>query len=52
MIDTIGEGFHGEELAGHLRKVDLNESGSLGRFSFGWWYVDLVEGSNGDRLEE
>ena len=38
-IETLGEGFHSEELAGHLRKVDPNESGSLESFSFVRWYV-------------
>ena len=52
MIETLGEGFHGEELAGQLRKVDPNESGSLDRFAFVRWYVDLVEGPDGDKLEE
>ena len=40
MIETLGEGFHSEDLAGHLRKVDPNESGSLDRFDFVRWYVD------------
>ena len=31
--------FCSEELTGHLRKVDPNESGSLGRFDFLMWYV-------------
>ena len=39
-IETIGEGFHSEELAGHLRKVDPNEGGSLDRFDLVRWYVD------------
>ena len=34
MIETIGEGFHSEELAGCLRKVDPNESVSLDPFTF------------------
>ena len=29
LIEIIGVGFHGEDLAGQLRKVDPNESGSL-----------------------
>ena len=24
LIETLGEGFHGEELAGYMRKVDPN----------------------------
>ena len=36
----LGEGFNSEDLAGHLRKVDPNESGSLERFYFVRWYVD------------
>ena len=39
-FETIVEGFHREELAGHLRKVDPNESSSLDRFGFVRWYVD------------
>ena len=34
LIEKIGEGFHSDDLAGHLRKIDPNESGSLDRFSF------------------
>ena len=40
MIETIGGGFHSKDLAGHLRKLDPNESGGLDRFSFVRWYVD------------
>ena len=40
LIETIGGGFHIEELAGQLRKLDPNESGSLERFIFVRWYVD------------
>ena len=40
LIETLGEGFHSEYLAGYLRKVDPNESGSLDRFDFVRWYVD------------
>ena len=40
LIESLGEGFHSEEMTGHLRKVDPNESGSLNRFSFVRWYVD------------
>ena len=40
MIKTLGGGGHSEDLAGHLRKVDPNESDSLDRFSFVRWYVD------------
>ena len=39
LIETLGEGFHSEELAGHLWKLDLNESGTLDRFAFVRWYV-------------
>ena len=38
--ETIEEGFHREDLAGHLQNVDQNESGSLDRFAFVRWYVD------------
>ena len=40
LIETLGEGFHIENLAGHLWKVDPNESGSLEHFDFLMWYVD------------
>ena len=36
----IGEGFYSEELAGHLRKVDPNESGRLDCLAFVRWYMD------------
>ena len=39
-IKTLGEVFHSEDLAGRLRKVDPNESGSLDHFAFVRWYVD------------
>ena len=39
LIETIWEVFHNEELAGHLQKVDPNESGSLDLFAFVSWYV-------------
>ena len=35
-----------------MRKVYSNESGSLDRFAFVRWYVDLVEGPEGDKLDE
>ena len=39
LIEKIGKGFHSEELAGNIRKVDPNKSGSLERFAFVRWYV-------------
>ena len=33
-IETLGGGFHNEDMAGHLRKVHPNESGSLDHFYF------------------
>ena len=39
-IETLREGFHSEEMAGHLRKVYPNESGSLDLFALVRWYVD------------
>ena len=39
VIETIGEGFHIEELAGQLWKVNPNESGSLDCFPFVRWHV-------------
>ena len=41
LIEIIGVGFHGEYLTGQLRKVNPNESGSVDRFAFVRWYVDL-----------
>ena len=52
LIEIIGVGFHGEYLAGQLRKVDSNESGSLDHFSFVICYVELFEGPYGNNLEE
>ena len=40
MIETLEESFHREELAGHQRKVEPNESGGLDSFAFVRWYVD------------
>ena len=40
LIEKIREGFHSEELAVHLCKVDPNESIILDRLSFVRWYVD------------
>ena len=31
LIETLGDGFHSTELAGHLQKLYPNESGSLDR---------------------
>ena len=39
-FETLGEVFHSEYLAGHLRKVDQKKSGSLDRFAIVGWYVD------------
>ena len=52
MIQIIGVGFPGEDLAGQLRKVDPNESGSLDHFLFVMYYVELFEGSDGNTLDE
>ena len=52
LVEIIGVGFHGEDLAGQLRKVDPNESGSLGHFSFVMCYVELFEGPDGNKFEE
>ena len=35
----LGEVFHSDDMAGHLWKVELDESGSLDHFSFVGWYV-------------
>ena len=40
LIETLGESFHSEDLAGHLHKLDPNESGSLDCFSFMRKYVE------------
>ena len=40
LIEILVEGFHSEDLAGHLLKVYPNESGSLDRFAFLRWYVE------------
>ena len=32
LIEIIGVGFHSEDMAGQIRKVDPNESGSLDHF--------------------
>ena len=50
LIETLGEGLHGEDLVGQLRKVDPNESVSLELFAFLRWYVDLIGGPNGDNV--
>ena len=52
LIKIIGVSFHGEDLAGQLRKVDPNESGSLDHFSFVMCYVELFKGPDGNMLEE
>ena len=39
LIEIIGVGFHGEDLAGQLGKVEPNESGSLDHFPFVMCYV-------------
>ena len=52
LIEIIGVGFHGDDLAGQLRKVDPNESGSLDHFPFVMCYVELFEGPDGNKLEE
>ena len=40
LIVTLWEGFHSEEVAGHLQKLDPDESVSLEHFAFVGWYVD------------
>ena len=52
MIEIIGVGFHGEDLAAQLRKVDPNGSGSLDHFSFVICYAELFEGPDVNKLEE
>ena len=51
-IEIIGVGFHGEYLAGQLRKVYPNECGSLDHFPFMMCYVELFEVPDGNKLEE
>ena len=50
LIEIIGMGFHGEDLAGQPGKVDPNESGSLDNFPFVMCYVELFEVPNGNKL--
>ena len=52
LIGTLGEGFHSEELAGHLRRVGPNESGSLDHFPFIKWHVDMEASLNSTDEEE
>ena len=52
LIGIIGVVFHGEDMAGQLRKVDRIESGSLDHFSFVMCSVELFEGPDGNKLEE
>ena len=52
MIVSLYPRLHGKDLAGQLRKVDPNESGSLEHFSFVMCYVELFEGPDGNTLEE
>ena len=52
LIETLGGGFHSEELTGHLGEVDPNESGSLERFSFVRWCVDEEVSLNSAEEEE
>ena len=52
MIETLGEGFHVEDMTGQLRKVDPNGSGSFDCLAFVRWYVDLFEVLDGDKLDE
>ena len=52
LIETLGEGFHNEELSGQLWKVDPNESVFLYRFSFVRWYVDKEASLDSTHEEE
>ena len=52
LIEIIGVGFHGEDLAGQPRKVDPNESGSLDHFPFVMCYVEVFEVPDVNKLEE
>ena len=40
LIETLGKGFHSEDLEGQLQKVDPNKSGSFDHFAFVRRYVD------------
>ena len=40
VVNLGGGGSNSEGMVGHMRKVDLNESGSFERFSFVRCYVD------------
>ena len=54
-IETLGGGFHSDDLAGHLQKLDPNESGSYDRFESVRWYVNknfsLDYAEEAERLE-
>ena len=39
-IEKLEEGFHSEDLAGHIQKLYSNKSGSLERFALVRWYMD------------
>ena len=49
---VIGVGFHGEDLAGQLQKIDPNESGNLDHFPLVMCYVELFEVPDGNKLEK
>ena len=49
LLDSLGEGFHGEELDKQLSLVDPGETGMIGRSSFIGWYVHLVGGNKDDK---
>ena len=51
-VEILANPFHGEDLAGQLRKVDPNECGSLDHFPFVMCYVELFEVPDGNKLEE
>ena len=40
LIETLEGRFHSDNMEGHLKKLDLNESGSLDRSAFVRWYMD------------
>ena len=40
LIETLGGGFHSEDMADRMQREDPNESVSLDRFAFVRWYMD------------
>jgi len=52
LLDSLGEGFYGDEMERQCRAVDPEESGSLRRAAFLAFYAKLVAGGNGAEDDE